>query len=100
MCQHLLQGDCKFGSKCKRSHDLAEEETKRKLLKWGLVAALLPAVLEIYLNASAIKNGSTAAPAPEPKSPVTKGKRATVRMRSALTYADIAASEFVQARPY
>ncbi|XP_069820308.1 protein mono-ADP-ribosyltransferase PARP12-like isoform X2 [Dendropsophus ebraccatus] len=70
VCQHLLQGDCKFGSKCKRSHDLSEEETKRKLQKWGLAAALLPTILEIYLNANAIKSGSSSAP--EPKSPDTK----------------------------
>ncbi|XP_073506587.1 protein mono-ADP-ribosyltransferase PARP12-like [Phyllobates terribilis] len=74
VCQHLLQGDCKFGSECKRSHDLTSEETKRKLQKWGLAASLVPAILEIYLNASAIKNGSSAAPPPEPRSPTSKDK--------------------------
>ncbi|XP_077123267.1 protein mono-ADP-ribosyltransferase PARP12-like [Ranitomeya variabilis] len=74
VCQHLLQGDCRFGSECKRSHDLTSEETKRKLLKWGLAASLAPSILEIYLNASAIKNGSSAAPPPEPRSPAAKDK--------------------------
>ncbi|KAM4036583.1 protein mono-ADP-ribosyltransferase PARP12-like [Anomaloglossus baeobatrachus] len=74
VCQHLLQGDCKFGSECKRSHDLMTEETKRKLQKWGLAASLVPAILEIYLNASAIKNGSSTAPPAEPRSPVAKDK--------------------------
>ncbi|XP_044137267.1 protein mono-ADP-ribosyltransferase PARP12-like [Bufo gargarizans] len=69
VCQHFLHGDCKFGSKCKRSHDLDSEETKRKLLKWGLAASLIPVILQIYLNASAIKNGSSATPTPEPRSP-------------------------------
>ncbi|XP_075711779.1 protein mono-ADP-ribosyltransferase PARP12-like [Rhinoderma darwinii] len=77
VCQHFLQGDCKFGSKCKRSHDLTDEGTKRKLLKWGLSASLVPAILETYLNANAIKNGTAAAPTPEPKSPDTRDKPLT-----------------------
>ncbi|XP_072000949.1 LOW QUALITY PROTEIN: protein mono-ADP-ribosyltransferase PARP12-like [Engystomops pustulosus] len=72
LCQHLLQGDCKFGSKCKRSHDLEGEETKRKMLRWGLSGSLLPRILEVYLNASAIQN-RTLAP-PEPKAPVRTDK--------------------------
>lgn len=73
VCQHYLQGDCKFGSQCKRSHDLSGEETCRKLIKWGLAASLVPQILESYLNANAIKNNVP--PKAEFKPPVSKGQQ-------------------------
>ncbi|XP_066446906.1 protein mono-ADP-ribosyltransferase PARP12-like [Eleutherodactylus coqui] len=74
VCQHFLQGDCKFGSKCKRSHDLTAGETKQKLLKWGLAASLVPAILETYLNANAIKNAASAVESPQLQSLAIKDK--------------------------
>ncbi|XP_072256056.1 protein mono-ADP-ribosyltransferase PARP12-like [Pyxicephalus adspersus] len=82
VCQHFLQGDCKFGSQCKRSHDLSEEETRQKLIKWGLAASLLPQILQLYLNASAIKNNTNATPKAEPKSPASKDKQAVQKSTS------------------
>ncbi|XP_018424922.1 PREDICTED: poly [ADP-ribose] polymerase 12-like [Nanorana parkeri] len=82
LCQHLLQGDCKFGSKCKRSHDLSDDDTVRRMTKWGLAASLVPQILELYLNASAIKNNANATPMAEPKSPVRKDRPAVQRSAS------------------
>ncbi|KAM5170416.1 protein mono-ADP-ribosyltransferase PARP12-like [Mantella aurantiaca] len=79
VCQHFLQGDCKFGSQCKRMHDLSDEETRRKLNKWGLAASLVPQILVSYLNASAIKNNENATPIAEHTSPVSKGRPAIQR---------------------
>lgn len=80
VCQHYLQGDCKFGSQCKRSHDLSGEETCRKLIKWGLAASLVPQILESYLNANAIKNNVP--PKAEFKAPVSKDRPAIQRSAS------------------
>ncbi|XP_068133447.1 protein mono-ADP-ribosyltransferase PARP12-like [Hyperolius riggenbachi] len=82
VCQHFLQGDCKFGGQCKRSHNIADEQTVQKLMKWGLAASLVPQVLELYLNASAIRNGTSAAQSPELKSPITKDRPAIQRSAS------------------
>ncbi|XP_063303697.1 protein mono-ADP-ribosyltransferase PARP12-like [Pelobates fuscus] len=80
ICQHYLQGDCMFGSKCKRSHDFKEEETLKKLTKWGLSGTFLPELLSIYINASAMTKSSAASPVKEkapPKNEKPKLKKST-----------------------
>ncbi|KAM4748712.1 protein mono-ADP-ribosyltransferase PARP12-like [Rhinophrynus dorsalis] len=80
VCQHFLQGDCKFGNICKRSHNLSEEETMRKLMKWGLRPNFLPGLLVTYLNANAIRNSSVTSPRKEvtaPKQQETAGSPGT-----------------------
>ncbi|XP_063785326.1 protein mono-ADP-ribosyltransferase PARP12-like isoform X2 [Pseudophryne corroboree] len=74
ICQHFLQDDCMFGVKCKRSHNLAAEDTIQKLMKWGLAASIVPMILETYLNANAIKNGTKASPKTAIRSPAKDGR--------------------------
>ncbi|XP_053319348.1 protein mono-ADP-ribosyltransferase PARP12-like [Spea bombifrons] len=62
MCQHYLQDDCMFGSKCKRSHDLQEAETLKKLTKWGLSGSYIPRLLETYRNAHALAKNPALSP--------------------------------------
>nr|AAH84660.1 LOC495238 protein [Xenopus laevis] len=74
VCQHFLQGDCKFGEKCKRCHDLSEEETLKKLTKWQLSDSLLPGLLETYTNAHTLKSSCDRPPRNVVKSAEKKTK--------------------------
>ncbi|KAG8438726.1 hypothetical protein GDO86_005064 [Hymenochirus boettgeri] len=72
VCQHYLQGDCKFGGNCKRSHNLNDGETLKKLTKWGISSSLLPTLLGTYINASSLQNSVPPPPKYDAKSPEKK----------------------------
>ncbi|XP_006887286.1 PREDICTED: poly [ADP-ribose] polymerase 12 [Elephantulus edwardii] len=59
LCQYFLQGDCKFGVSCKRSHDFSRPETLEKLKKLGMSPDLVRRLPNIYRNAHSIKNPGT-----------------------------------------
>ncbi|OCT86145.1 protein mono-ADP-ribosyltransferase PARP12 [Xenopus laevis] len=69
VCQHFLQGDCKFGEKCKRCHNLSEQETLKKL---RINASLLPGLLETYINAHTLQSSYESPPRNVVKSPEKK----------------------------
>lgn len=72
ICQYYLQGECKFGSSCKRSHDFSHSENLEKLEKLGMSSDLVSKLLSSYRNAYDIKNKGSASskvppPPPEPQ---------------------------------
>uniref|UniRef100_A0A2K5LB85 Poly(ADP-ribose) polymerase family member 12 n=1 Tax=Cercocebus atys TaxID=9531 RepID=A0A2K5LB85_CERAT len=60
ICQYFLQGECKFGKSCKRSHDFSNSENLEKLEKLGMSSDLVSRLPSIYRNAHDIKNKSSA----------------------------------------
>ncbi|XP_048196283.1 protein mono-ADP-ribosyltransferase PARP12 [Perognathus longimembris pacificus] len=56
VCQYFLQGECKFGTSCKRSHDLSNTENLEKLERLGISSDLVSKLPSIYRNAHDIKN--------------------------------------------
>ncbi|XP_037370268.1 protein mono-ADP-ribosyltransferase PARP12 [Talpa occidentalis] len=60
MCQYFLQGECKFGTGCKRSHDFSNSENLGKLEKLGMNLDLVSRLPSIYRNAHDIKNKDSA----------------------------------------
>ncbi|XP_066218952.1 protein mono-ADP-ribosyltransferase PARP12 [Saccopteryx leptura] len=60
VCQYFLQGECKFGTGCKRSHDFSNSENLVKLQKLGMSSDLVSRLPSIYRNAHDIKNKSSA----------------------------------------
>ncbi|MEE6477939.1 hypothetical protein FKM82_011678 [Ascaphus truei] len=79
ICQHFLQGDCRFGSKCKRSHDLNDGETVKK---WGLSDTLLPQLLGTYTNASVLRDNKVPSPRKEEHPPSKQGPSQSQRPSS------------------
>lgn len=59
ICQYFLQGECKFGTGCKRSHDISNSENLEKLEKLGMNSDLVSRLPSIYRNAHDIKNRSS-----------------------------------------
>ncbi|KAL6030197.1 hypothetical protein STEG23_030450 [Scotinomys teguina] len=60
ICQYYLQGECKFGTSCKRSHEFTNSENLEKLERLGVSSDLMSRLLSTYWNAYNIKNqGST-----------------------------------------
>ncbi|XP_033471082.1 protein mono-ADP-ribosyltransferase PARP12b isoform X2 [Epinephelus lanceolatus] len=49
LCQHFVQGDCMFGSKCKRQHAI-DQESRRMLEERGLSADVIHELPFIYRN--------------------------------------------------
>ncbi|KAK2859265.1 hypothetical protein Q5P01_003885 [Channa striata] len=49
LCQHFLQGDCLFGSRCKRHHTI-DEHSRRMLEKRGLSGDIIQDLPSIYRN--------------------------------------------------
>ncbi|XP_021563762.1 poly [ADP-ribose] polymerase 12 [Carlito syrichta] len=60
ICQYFLQGECKFGTGCKRSHDFSNSENLDKLEKLGVSTELVSRLPSIYRNAHDIKNKRSA----------------------------------------
>ncbi|KAK2499566.1 hypothetical protein MC885_005836 [Smutsia gigantea] len=60
VCQYFLQGECKFGTSCKRCHDLSNSENLEKLEKLGMSSDLVSRLPSIYRNAHDIKNKNSA----------------------------------------
>lgn len=60
ICQYFLQGECKFGTSCKRSHEFTNSENLEKLEKLGLSSDLVSRLLSTYRNAYDIKNKGSA----------------------------------------
>ncbi|NXQ87462.1 PAR12 polymerase, partial [Nyctibius grandis] len=58
VCQYFLQGQCRFGSSCKRSHDLLKSECYEKLEKQGMSSNIIEKLPSIYRNMYDIKNGN------------------------------------------
>ncbi|EMP23984.1 Poly [ADP-ribose] polymerase 12, partial [Chelonia mydas] len=59
MCQYYLQGECRFGSSCKRSHDILNLECYEKLERRGMSPNLIAKLPSIFRNMYDIKNGTS-----------------------------------------
>uniref|UniRef100_A0A8C3K0H6 Poly(ADP-ribose) polymerase family member 12 n=1 Tax=Calidris pygmaea TaxID=425635 RepID=A0A8C3K0H6_9CHAR len=57
VCQYFLQGQCRFGRSCKRSHDLNKSECYEKLERQGLSSNIIEKLPSIYRNMYDIQNG-------------------------------------------
>ncbi|KAM3833279.1 protein mono-ADP-ribosyltransferase PARP12-like isoform 2-T3 [Vipera latastei] len=58
ICQYYLQGECRFGSNCRHTHDIFNPECYEKLEKWGMSQALISKIPLIYRNVYDIKNNT------------------------------------------
>uniref|UniRef100_A0A8C5UIU9 Poly (ADP-ribose) polymerase family, member 12a n=1 Tax=Malurus cyaneus samueli TaxID=2593467 RepID=A0A8C5UIU9_9PASS len=58
ICQYFLWGQCRFGSSCKRSHDLLNPECFEKLERQGVSSENIKKLPSIYRNMYDIKNGN------------------------------------------
>lgn len=58
VCQYFLRGQCRFGSSCKRSHDLLNPECFEKLEKLGMSSDIINKLPSTYRNMYDIKNGN------------------------------------------
>ncbi|KAM9292892.1 protein mono-ADP-ribosyltransferase PARP12 [Morus bassanus] len=58
VCQYFLRGQCRFGSSCKRSHDLLKSECYEKLERQGMSSNIIEKLPSIYRNMYDIKNGN------------------------------------------
>ncbi|XP_017355286.1 protein mono-ADP-ribosyltransferase PARP12 [Cebus imitator] len=76
ICQYFLQGECKFGTSCKRSHNFSNSENLEKLEKLGMSSDLVSRLPSIYRNAHDIKNKSSASSrVPPPQGPQGTSER-------------------------
>ncbi|XP_043374979.1 protein mono-ADP-ribosyltransferase PARP12-like isoform X2 [Dermochelys coriacea] len=58
MCQYYLQGECRFGNSCKRSHNILNLECYEKLERRGMSPNLIAKLPSIFRNMYDIKNGT------------------------------------------
>ncbi|NXL95214.1 PAR12 polymerase, partial [Alectura lathami] len=58
ICQYFLRGQCRFGSSCKRSHDLSKSECYEKLERQGMSSDIIRKLPSIYKNMYAIQNSN------------------------------------------
>ncbi|XP_031445624.1 protein mono-ADP-ribosyltransferase PARP12-like [Phasianus colchicus] len=56
VCQYFLRGQCRFGSSCKRSHDLSKPECSEKLERQGMSSDVIQKLPSTYRNMYAIQN--------------------------------------------
>ncbi|XP_034877107.1 protein mono-ADP-ribosyltransferase PARP12 isoform X1 [Mirounga leonina] len=73
ICQYFLQGECKFGTSCKRSHDISDAENLEKLEKLGMSSDLVSRLPSIYRNAHDIKNKNSTPSRGHPPTPGPQG---------------------------
>ncbi|XP_010155816.1 PREDICTED: poly [ADP-ribose] polymerase 12, partial [Eurypyga helias] len=59
VCQYFLWGQCRFGSLCKRSHNLLKSECYEKLERQGMSSEIIEKLPSIYRNMYDIKNGNS-----------------------------------------
>ncbi|XP_043944108.1 protein mono-ADP-ribosyltransferase PARP12-like [Protopterus annectens] len=64
ICQHFLNGNCRYGDKCKRSHDFGNVYSL--LEEQGFEHSLIPNLLSLYHNSYLINNPNYAKPKVEP----------------------------------
>ncbi|KAM5255444.1 protein mono-ADP-ribosyltransferase PARP12 [Ctenodactylus gundi] len=67
ICQYFLQGECKFGTACKRCHNFSNSENLEKMERLGMSSDLVNRLPSVYRNAYDIKN-KDAAPTKVPSS--------------------------------
>uniref|UniRef100_A0A8D2PNR0 Poly(ADP-ribose) polymerase family member 12 n=2 Tax=Zosterops lateralis melanops TaxID=1220523 RepID=A0A8D2PNR0_ZOSLA len=58
VCQYFLRGQCRFGSNCKRSHDLLNPECFEKLERQGMSSEIVEKLPSTYRNMYDIQNGN------------------------------------------
>ncbi|KAM4901754.1 protein mono-ADP-ribosyltransferase PARP12-like isoform 2-T2 [Sylvia borin] len=58
VCQYFLRGQCRFGSSCKRSHDLLNPECFEKLERQGMSSEIIKKLPSTYRNMYDIQNGN------------------------------------------
>ncbi|NXI43351.1 PAR12 polymerase, partial [Galbula dea] len=58
ICQYFLWGQCRYGSSCKRSHDLLSSECYEKLERQGMSLCVIEKLPSIYRNMNDIKNSN------------------------------------------
>lgn len=77
ICQYFLQGECKFGTSCKRSHEFTNSESLEQLERLGLSSDLVSRLLSTYRNAYDIKNKGSALSkvSPSPAGPQGSSER-------------------------
>ncbi|XP_026724296.1 poly [ADP-ribose] polymerase 12-like [Athene cunicularia] len=59
VCQYFLRGQCRFGTNCKRSHDLLNSECYEKLERQGMSSDVIEKLPSIYRNMYDIQNGNS-----------------------------------------
>ncbi|XP_043944102.1 protein mono-ADP-ribosyltransferase PARP12-like isoform X3 [Protopterus annectens] len=76
ICQQFLNGNCRFGDKCKRSHDF-EKNACIKLENQGFEHSSIPNLLSLYHNSYLINNPNHA----KPKDPAFSKRRTFVNTK-------------------
>ncbi|XP_043943177.1 protein mono-ADP-ribosyltransferase PARP12-like [Protopterus annectens] len=76
ICQQFLYGNCRYGDKCKRSHDF-ENSARIKLEDQRFEHSLIPNLLSLYHNSYVINNPNHA----KPKDPAPSKRRTFVNTK-------------------